>query len=169
MCLLSSACSVYFHISCKERVHCSLGGKRGEGDYIAAMFLKVLQIQSSVGNFNVIQVNMFLSLVPRPHPRGDSLVTFGKSLGFITTWGEFFICQSHCRKHHLWFQHWKPLTTSAWWQQFLWHWKKLAISSQLQAMNFYEARDISQMPFNGWGLGTRQLDKSHGWSHCFVF
>ena len=29
----------YFHVSCIERVHCSLRGKRGEGDYTAAMFL----------------------------------------------------------------------------------------------------------------------------------
>ena len=40
--------------------------------------------------------------------------------------------------------------------------KELAISSQLQALNFDEALGISQMPPSGWGLGTRQLNEYHG-------
>ena len=116
MSLICSACSVYFHISCKfKRVHCSLGGERREGDYIAAMFLKVLQKQISVGGkgnyqygnflhtlwhsiisrlsgekFNMIQVNTFFSLIPRPHPRGESLVAFGNSLGLHYSLGRIF-------------------------------------------------------------------------------
>ena len=58
-------------------------------------------------------------LVSSPDPTQGERVWLGSAnpSGFITTWAEFPIRQSHCRKHHLWFQHWKPLATSAWWQQ----------------------------------------------------
>ena len=77
------------------------------------------------------------SLVPRPHPRGESLMTFGwipwALLTLITFWGEFSICQSHCRKRHLWLQHWKLLATSAQWPQFEKNELGLSLQSQLTA------------------------------------
>ena len=57
MCLLSSACSLYFHLSCKERTHCSLGGKGG--DYIAAMFLKFKVLLEDRG---IISVETYCTL-----------------------------------------------------------------------------------------------------------
>ena len=59
MCLLSSACSVYLHLSCKQRAHCSLGGKRGRGDYIAAMFLKFKVLLEDRG---IISVETYCTL-----------------------------------------------------------------------------------------------------------
>ena len=159
MCLLCSACSVYFHVSCKKRVHCSLGGKTGEGDYIAAMFLKVLQIQSSVGGkgiyqcgnllhtlwhdinsrlsgekFNMIQVNTFLSLNPRPQPRGESLVTVGKSLELHKFLGRVFHPPIILQKTPFVIPTLEPLSLQHDDSNFL-ALQKLAISSQLQAMN----------------------------------
>ena len=158
MCLLCSACSVYIHVfSCKERVHCSLGGDGGGGGSwlicnIAAMHLcyklKVqlqkgelsvwkpsaysvtcwkkcmsstpwynFQTSYQVKKFSMIQVNTFPSLVPRPQQRGERVWwDLANPSGFINIkyfLGRIFICQSQCRKHHLWLQHWKPLTTSA--------------------------------------------------------
>ena len=159
MCLLCSACSVYFHISCKERVHCSHGGKRGEGGG-----LHCCHVCRSATNSKFCWSNGELSvwkpfaysmtwytwsrsicfLVSSPDPTQEERIWWclPNSSGFITIGGKFPICQSHCRKHHLWFQHWKILATSARWQKFWGTEKKLAacISSQLQAMNFYEAR-----------------------------
>ena len=151
MCLLCSACSAYFHISCNESTLFTWRWNGGGGLHCCHVFKSATNSKFcwrtgllhtlwhgiisrlSGEKFNMIQVNTFPSLVPRPHPRGESLVTFGKSLGLHHYLGRISIRQSHCRKHHLWFQHWKPLATSAWWQQFLAR-KKLAISSQLQAM-----------------------------------
>ena len=78
----------------------------------------------------MIQVNV--CLIPRPHPRGESMVMFGNLSGFINFWGEFSIHQSHCRTHHLWLQHWKPLATSACTMTAVfWHWKKISYTSVL--------------------------------------
>ena len=75
------------------------------------------------------------------------------------------IRQSHCRKHHLWFQHcmdiYPWLLHAAQWQQFL----SIDFSTASYKI-FYEAWDICWIPPSGWGLGWRQLDESHGWSHC---
>jgi len=69
----------------------------------------------------VIYGNTFPSLVLRPHPRGESGDIWPipwALLTLITFWEEFSICRSHCRKRHLWLQHWKLLATSAQWPQF---------------------------------------------------
>ena len=99
----------------------------------------------------MIQVNTFLSLVPRPHPRGKSLhggvlqiprtsLLSGENFSTANHIAENTICDSNTGNPC-------PLQHDD--SNFLGTEKKIAISSQLQAMNICEAQGISQMPFNG--------------------
>ena len=93
------------------------------------------------------------SLMPRPRPFTRikvSVVTFGRFLDFIKLIAflceEFCLRQSRSRKHNLWLQHPKFLTTSTRWHgTFLA--RKLVISLQLSGYKFLinEARGISRM------------------------
>ena len=70
-----------------------------------------------------------LSLVPRPHLRGEGLTTFNRSLGLLAFCGKLSKCQSQYGKHNLWLQHRKSLGTSAQWHSTFLP-CKLVISSQ---------------------------------------
>ena len=181
-CLLCSACSVYFHVfSCKEREHCSLRGKRGLIFNIATMLLKVLQIQSSVGEREIISSETFCiyslkrmyellyhfqtirwksstwsrsirfpSLVPRPHPRGESLVTFGQSFGFYYFLGRIF----HLPK--------TPLVVATLETHDSSFFSKISYQFSTASYEFLMKPEVSTKFHLVGGVLV------HGWLHCFV-
>ena len=86
-------------------------------------------------------------LVPISHPRGEGLVAFSWFIR-LAFWGEIPVCQSHCRKHNLWLQHWKSLTTSAQWHSSFWGRKLVDQFSTVliaKLWTFNEARGIGRM------------------------
>ena len=115
----------------------------------------------------MIYGNTFPSLVLRPHPRGESGDIWPipwALLTLITFWGEFSICRSHCRKRHLWLQHWKLLATSAQWPQFeKWARPITSISTDCKLWIFDKARGISQVPPSGW-----VLHETTWWISCLI-
>ena len=161
MCLLCSACSVYYHISCKKRVHCSLEGKMGEGGYTAAMFLKkcykfevlleergIISVETFCILYDMIKIpeyqvksstwyrsiRFLVAINPRPQPRGESLVTIGKSLELHYFLGRIFHPPITLQKTPFVIPTLEPLPLQHDDSNFLPR-KKLVISSQLQAMN----------------------------------
>ena len=112
----------------------------------------------------MIQVNTFLSLIPRPHPRGESLVMFGKSLWLHYTIGKNFPSVNHIAENTICDSN----TGNPWSLQHddrkFWALKKISCMYQFSTASY----ESLWSPGYRWGLGSRQLDESHGWSHCFV-